>query len=62
MTYSASKFGVATFNHLGGDTFARNATDAHPLRRTDKGTTDQLWYKIDIPFFSKEKSGYKKKT
>ena len=40
-------FEVATFNGLGGDTFTRNVTDG------------RLWYKINIPFFSKEKRGYK---
>ena len=54
MTYSATKFEVATSNGLGGDTFTRNVTDAHPHGRT----TDRLWYEINIPFFSKEKSGY----
>ena len=57
MTYSGTKFEVATSNRLGGDTFTRNVTDA----RTDRRTTDRLWYKINIPFFSKEKSGYNKR-
>ena len=47
VTYSATKFEVATSNGLGGETFTRN------------GLTDGLlWHKINIPFFSKEKSGY----
>ena len=36
------------------DTFTRNLTDG----RTDRRTTDRLWHEINIPFFSKEKSGY----
>ena len=59
VSYSATKFEVATSNRLGGDTFTRNVTDAHPHGRTDAGT-DRLWYEINIPFFSKEKSGYNK--
>ena len=55
VTYSATKFEVATSKGLGGDTFTKNLRD----RRTDGRTTDQLWYEISIPFFSKEKSGYK---
>ena len=49
MTYPGKKFKVATSNGLGGDTFTRKVRDGH---------TDGLWYKINIPFFSKEKSGY----
>ena len=58
VTYSATKFEVPTSNPLGGDTFTRNVTDAHPDGRTDRRTTDRLWYEINIPIFSKEKSGY----
>ena len=50
MPYSATKFEVATSNSLGKNTFTRNVTDG---QQTDFGT------KL-IPFFSKEKSGYKK--
>ena len=50
VTYLGSKFKVAVSNSLGRDEF----TDG----QTDGGTTDRLWYKINIPFFSKEKSGY----
>ena len=65
VSYSATKFEVATSNRLGGDTFTRNVMDAHPhgrtdartLRRTDRRTTDQLWYEINIPFFPKKKAG-----
>ena len=38
VTYSATKFEVATSNRLGGDTFTRNVTDAHPHGRTDART------------------------
>ena len=55
LTYPCTKFEVAKSNRLGGDTFTRNVT----ARRTDRQTMDLLWYKINIPFFSKEKSGYK---
>ena len=40
VTYSATKFEVATSNGLGGDTFTRNVTDG----RTDRLMTDRLWY------------------
>ena len=56
LTYSATKFGVATSNRLGGDTFTRSVTDAQT-----HGRTDGLWYEINIPFFPKEKSGYNKR-
>ena len=49
MTYTASKFEVATSNGLLGDIFTRNVTD---------GRTDRLWYEINIHYFSKEKGGY----
>ena len=54
VTYAATKFVVAMSNGFGGDTFTRNLTDAH----LDRWTTDQLWYKINKSFFSKEKSRY----
>ena len=60
VTYSPTKFGVASSNGLGGDTFTRNVTDARTARRTDGRRTD-FDTKINtcIPFFfSKEKSGY----
>ena len=56
VTYAAIKFEVARSNDLGGDTFTRNVIDTWTYRRT----TDRLWYKINIPFFSEEKSGYNK--
>ena len=34
VTYSATKFEVAMSNPLGGDTFTRNETDAHPHKHT----------------------------
>ena len=40
VTYSATKFEVTTSNRLGGDSFTRNVTDAHP----HEWTTDRLWY------------------
>ena len=61
MTYSAKKFEVAMSNCLGGGTFTRIMTDAHPHghtdARTDRRTTDRLWYEINIPFFLKKKAG-----
>ena len=47
---TATKFEFATSNCLGGDTFTKNVTDAQ--------TEDRLWYKINMPFFLKKKSGY----
>ena len=40
VTYSTTKFEVATSYGLGGDTFTRNVTDG----RTHGRTTDQLWH------------------
>ena len=56
VTYLATKFEVTTSNGLEGDTFTRNVMHGRTYRRT----TDRLWYEINIPFFSKEKSGYNK--
>ena len=39
VTYSPTKFEVATSNSLGGDTFTRNVTDGRTHGRTD-GLTD----------------------
>ena len=39
VTYSTTKFKVATSNGLEGDTFTRNVTDGRTHRRTD-GQTD----------------------
>ena len=52
MTYSTTKFEVATSNGLGGDTFTRNVTDG----RTDRGRTD-FDTKLIYPFFLKKKAG-----
>ena len=59
MTYSATKFAVATSNGLGGDTFTRNVTDRRTDGQTDgqtDGRTNRLWYKINLPFFLKKKA------
>ena len=48
VTYPATKFEVAIFNGLGGDTFTRNVTDG---RRTD------FDMKSIYPFFLKKKAG-----
>ena len=69
-TYLGTKFEAARSNGLGADTFTRNVTEARTHRRTDgltdrrtdRRTTDRLWYEINIPFFSKEKSGYNERT
>ena len=59
MTYSTTKFEVATSNGLGGDTFTRNVTDGQTDggmdgqtggRRTDFDT------KLIYPFFLKKKA------
>ena len=47
MTYSATKFEVATSNGLGGDTFTRNVTDRRKDgRRTDFTTKLELGVKV----------------
>ena len=51
VTYSATKFEVATSNGLGGDTFTRNVT----VRLLDRRRTD-FETKLIYPF-SKEKVG-----
>ena len=53
MTYSATKFEVATSKHLGGDTFTRNVTDGQSHRQTDFDT------KLIYPFFLKKKADIK---
>ena len=59
MTYSPTKFEVATPNGSGGDTFTRNVTDG-PFARTD-GQTDgrrtDFDTKLIYPFFLKKKVG-----
>ena len=65
VTYSTTKFEVATSYGLGGDTFTRNVTDGRTHGRTDRRTdgrtdgrtTDRLWHEINIPFFLKKKAG-----
>ena len=42
-------------NRLGGDAFTRNVTDGRTDVRTDRRTTDRLWYEINIPFFLRKK-------
>ena len=64
MSYSATKFEVATSNCLGGDTFTRNLTDAHPHGRTSawthgrtEGRRTDFGTKLIYTFFLKEKAG-----
>ena len=70
VTYSPTKFEVATSNGLGGDTFTRNVTDGcthgQTDRRTDRrtdGRTDgrrtDFDTKLIYPFFLKKKAGIK---
>ena len=56
MTYSPTKFEVATSNGLGGDTFTRNVTDGRTDVRTDVRRTD-FDTKLIYPFFLKKKAG-----
>ena len=60
MTYSPTKFEVATSNGLGGDTFTRNVTDGRTHGQTD-GRTDgrrtDFDTKLIYPFFLKKKAG-----
>ena len=71
MTYSTTKFKVATSNGLEGDTFTRNVTDGRTHGRTDRrtdrrtdgrtdGRTDRRTdfdTKLIYPFFLKKKAG-----
>ena len=64
VTYSPTKFEVATSNGLGGDTFTRNVTDGRTHGRTDgqtDGRTDgrrtDFDTKLIYPFFLKKKAG-----
>ena len=66
MTFSPTKFEVATSNGLGGDTFTRNVTDGRTYARTDgqtDGRTDgrrtDFDTKLIYPFFLKKKAGIK---
>ena len=56
VTYSTTKFEVATSNGLGGDTFTRNVTDGRTHGRTDGQRTD-FDTKLKYPFFLKKKAG-----
>ena len=61
VTCLGTKFEVAPSYGLGGDIFTRNLRmDACTDGQTDRRTMDKLCYEINIPFFSKEKSGYNK--
>ena len=69
VTYSPTKFEVATSNGLRGDTFTRNVTDGRTHGRTDgrtdgwtDGRTDDgrrtdFGTKLIYPFFLKKKTG-----
>ena len=59
MTYSTTKFKVATSNGLGGDTFTRNVTDGRTHGRTDGRTDGRTNFdtKLIYPFFLKKKAG-----
>ena len=59
VTYSPTKFEVATSNGLGGDTFTRNVTDRRTDGRTDGRRTD-FDTKLIYPFFRKKKAGITK--
>ena len=60
VTYSTTKFKVATSNGLEGDTFTRNVTDGRTDGQTD-GRTDgrrtDFDTKLIYPFFLKKKAG-----
>ena len=56
VTYSPTKFEVATSNGLGGDTFTRNVTDGRTHGQTDERRTD-FDTKLIYPFFLKKKAG-----
>ena len=56
VSYSATKFKVVTSYRLGGDTFSRDVTDAHPHGRTDGRRTD-FGTKLIYLFFLKKKAG-----
>ena len=56
VTYSPTKFEVATSYGLGGDTFTRNVTDGRTDGQTDGRRTD-FDTKLIYPFFLKKKAG-----
>ena len=47
-TYASAKFAVAPSNGLG------RYDNKNRAGRTDRRTTDQLWYEINLPLYSKE--------
>ena len=53
---ASTKFEVATSNGLGEGTITRNVTDRltdrHTYTQMKGRTTDRLWFKINIPYFS----------
>ena len=62
VTYSTTKFKVATSNGLGGDTLTRNVTDGRTDGRTDRrtdGRRTDFDTKLIYPFFLKKKAGIK---
>ena len=58
MTYSPTKFEVASSYGLGGDTFTRNVTDGRTYAQTDGRRTD-FDTKLIYPFFLKKIAGIK---
>ena len=63
VTYSATRFEVATSNSLGGDTFTRNVVDERTHGRThrwmDRRMDDgQTLVRNQYTFFLKKKNGY----
>ena len=56
MTYSATKFEVATSNGLGGDIITRNVTDGHTDGQADGRWTD-FGTKLINFFFLKKTAG-----
>ena len=54
VTYSTTKFEVATSNGLGGDTFTRNVTDRRTHGQADGRRTD-FDTKLIYPFLQRKK-------
>ena len=50
----STTFQVSTSNSIEGDTITRDMTDFN----TGSWTLTRLWYKMDIPLFSKKESGF----
>ena len=59
MTYSTTKFKVATSNGLGGDTFTRNVTDVRTDGQADGRMRTDFDAKLIYPIFLKKKAGIK---